>query len=108
MLFRLSTRLLFLLAVALACLSGGCARSPEQLHRDAVQGEQQAREAWTKNDAKQARRASDRAAIAVSRLKKLVEANPQLTEEFRRQLLESENAARAAREHAEIAQEEYE
>ncbi len=96
------------LVIPLAALLVGCGKSPDQLHRDALQAEQIARKARAQNDAKQARRAAADATSAAMRFKKQVEANPQLTVKSRQQLGEVETAARAAREQAEVAQEEQE
>jgi len=109
MLVLRQTQLVIAFAALVICLFSGCGgKGPDQLHRDALQAEQSASEARTRNDAKQARRAAEEAARAVTRLKKLAEANPQRTEETMRMLGEAETAARAAREQAEIAQAEHE
>jgi len=88
-------------------LCSGCSKNPDRLHQDALTAENDARKAYAQNDAKQARRAADRADSAASKLKKLIEADLQSTEEARRKLVEAQKAERAAREHAEKAEEEH-
>lgn len=95
-----------LLALAV-CFFAGCSKNPDRLYQDALAAEKDAREAYAQNDAKKARRAADRADSAASQLKKLIEADTQSTEEARRKLLEVQAAERAAREHAEKAEEEH-
>ena len=100
--------LLLPLVALLICLFAGCSQNPENLYQDALAAEKNAREAYAQNDARKARRAANRADSAVAKLKKMIEADAQSTEEARRKLAEAQTAARAARDHAEKAEEEHE
>lgn len=109
--FRLQqtmSRANYLLAISAiaAALLVGCGKKPDRLHQEALEAERSARQSYQEHDHKLARRAADRADAAASSLKKLTEANSQHTEDDQRKLAEAEAAARAAREFAEIAEEE--